>query len=752
MKKFLSLMLALAMVLSLAACGNNAETPSNSAAPSQSAAPSDSAEPSAEPKVFDDLSSLDYDEQSAQIFDEALGEFMEYYEAGKAEGTDLGKRFALMAQAEAKLMEAAVYYPTNRNGGSFAISRIAPGTINTTMWGNDSDRFHDAVVCTTFIKSEDRVALKEMWTKLKGTGTYEEECKKYLTEKGYEFQDFYGNSYSSDPQTWDMLGTSRAADSEAIVNCIDGLYEYDMENVQQPALAESYEVAQNEDGTETYTFKLRQGVKWVDSQGREVGEVKADDWVAGLQHMMDTMGGLEYLVDGVIVGVHEYINDGDHDMSKVGVKAVDDYTLQYTLEKHTSYFMTMLGYGVFAPLCRSYYESQGGQFGDAFDSSLESYTFGKTPNNIAYCGPYLVTSYTANNSITFTANPSYWDAANINIKTINWLLEDGSDPTKMYVDAKNDLLCGSGLSPTTLELAKKETVGDLLGDKAGDDAAKTIFDAYHYQSSTDATSFGGFLNLNRSLYHNFNDENTCVSTKAEDEMLRSKAALRNVHFRRALVTGFDRGAYNAERSGEELKFTNLANSYTPAHFLTLDNETTIDINGTSKTFPAGTYYGEVMQAQLDADGCPIKVIDMTIADGAPSGDGFDGWYNPEYAKAELETAIAELAEYGFEVSKENPIHIDYPYPSSIDVFNNMANVYKQSIEENLGGCVVVDLVDGIDYTGWYNCGYYGESGQDANYDVYTASGWGPDYGDPQTYLDTFLPDYAGYMTKSLGVY
>ena len=73
----------------------------------------------------------------------------------------------------------------------------------------------------------------------------------------YAIRSYYG----------DALGTSRAADSEAIINTYDGLMEYDVEGTLQPALAESYEVSA--DGL-TYTFHLRQGVKWVDSQGREV--------------------------------------------------------------------------------------------------------------------------------------------------------------------------------------------------------------------------------------------------------------------------------------------------------------------------------------------------------------------------------------------------------------------------------------------------------------------------------------------------
>ena len=137
----------------------------------------------------------------------------------------------------------------------------------------------------------------------------------------------------------------------------------------------------------TYTFKIREGVSWVDSQGRKVADVKADDFVAGMQHMMDAMGGLEYLVgpDGCgIAGAQAYIDRESTDFTTVGVKALDDYTLEYTLEAPCSFFMTMLGYNCFAPMSRSYYTSQGGQFGDAYSAEDDSYLYGKDPDHIAY--------------------------------------------------------------------------------------------------------------------------------------------------------------------------------------------------------------------------------------------------------------------------------------------------------------------------------------------------------------------------------
>lgn len=206
------------------------------------------------------------------------------------------------------------------------------------------------------------------------------------------------------------------------MNGLEMLMEYDVEGVQQPALATGYTVS--DDGL-TYTFTIREGCVWVDSQGRKVADVTADDFVAGFQHMLDAQGGLEFLVSGVVKNAAEYISGEITDFSEVGVKAVDDYTLEYTLEAPCRYFVTMLGYNPFAPMSREYYTSQGGQFGQDYDPSAETYTYGTSPNNIAYVGPYVVTNFTSENTIVFQANESYWNADNINIHTINWIFNDG---------------------------------------------------------------------------------------------------------------------------------------------------------------------------------------------------------------------------------------------------------------------------------------------------------------------------------------
>ena len=680
----------------------------------------------------------DYDEKSQKIYNDILGEFLAAYEVAKVE-TNVSKRYALMAIAEAKLMEAAVMLPIYSNGGIYAISRVAPYTVPFALWGNDSYRYHNALVCTTPLASTDRAAMKAKWAELKGTGAYEAWAKQYLDDKGYTLKDTYSLVYTGDPSNWDVLATSKAVDSEVLVNTYDGLLEYDSEGVLRPALAESYTVS--DDGM-TYTFTLRSGVEWVDSQGRKVAEVTADDFVAGLQHMLDANGGLSYLIDGVIKNVSGYIEGTVTDFAQVGVKAEGNKVI-YTLEKPCSYFVTMLGYGVFAPMSRSYYRSMGGKFGAEFDAADSGYKYAKDKDSIAYCGPYRVTSYTKSNTIIFEKNTSYWNADNINLNKITWLYSDGSDVTQTYKDMKSGMLDGAGLNTSTIVLAKEDKV---------DQTQNSWFDTYGYISSTDATSFMAFYNVNRAAYSNVVSDNALVSPKSAAERERTNAALRNASFRRAISFATDRATYNAQAAGDDLKYNALRNSYTPGNFVFLTEDVTVQINGVDTTFKKGTYYGEIMQAQINADNIKIKVWDPTLEEGAGSSDGFDGWYNVENAKAELNKAIAELAAIGIDVSAENPIYIDVPTLSISQNWTNKENAYKQSIESALEGKVKVNLVNCETEDEWYYAGYDTYYGYEANYDMYDLSGWGPDYGDPQTYLDTFLPAYAGYMTKCIGLF
>ena len=673
---------------------------------------------------------VSYDDQ--EIFDLALGEFSELYSAAKDPNLSISERFAQMAIAEAKMLESGIMIPLLANGGGYAISKIVPYTVTPIMYGSDNSRYHNAIIATEPLTVEDRDALKAIYSEVKGTGTYEEKAFEYLEEHGYETKRSYSYYYTTEHQTLDLFMTSKAVDSDVLVNTYDGLVEYDGEGVLQPALAESWDIS--DDGL-TWTFHLRQGVKWVDSTGAEIAEVTADDFLAGFQHMLDDpTGGLSWLLVGIVKGVTEYTDPSNAnyttDFNDVGVKALDDYTVEYTLEQPCSYFETMLTYNPFGPMNRAYYESLGGEFGFANGNAG---TYGTDKDHIAYCGPYLISSMIANNTITFTRNESYWNKDNINIDTITWIYIDGQIPTEYYTQFKSGNIDGTGLNTQAQELARQDG----------------LFDDYAYVSTTGANSYPGFLNLNRRSFANYNNENALVSPQTEEDAELTHAALQSQNFRLAVAMAFDRGGYMEQTRGTALKYTSLVNAYTPGTFVAITEDTTVSINGTDKTFPAGTYYGEIMQAQIEADGYPMVVFDTEADGGIGSSGGYDGWYNPTEAAKYLDKAIAELAAAGYEISAENPVYLDIPFQDDGDVSTAMHTAVKQSIEEALGGVVIVNLVGTSDGDEVSYATYYYDSADCANYDIQLNSGWGPDYGDPSTYLDTM--DLGGYMLMNLGL-
>ncbi len=724
-KKLLCLLLSLIMIVSVfAACGKTDDDKGN-----------EGDDVAATP--VDPYAGKEHAEISEALYNEVLGDFDTYYQAALNAET-VSERQALMAVAEAKLLSTGVMLPSTARGGNYAISRIAPYSVSSVLWGNDSDRYYTAVIVNEDpLTPEIRDEMKAKWGELETGAEYLSWAKTFLTEKGYTIADTYNLGYTSDPKTWDAQSTSNSNDSEAIVNTYDGLMEYDAKNNQIYALAESHTVS--EDGL-VYTFKLREGVQWVDYQGKVIEEVTAESFVYGFRHMLDTAGGLEYLVEGIVKNASEYIGGDITDFEEVGVKAVDKYTVEYTLEAPTSYFMTMLGYNVFAPISKTFYESKGGVWGVAEYAAAvadpDSYTYGTSHENIAYCGPYLVKSAVAENSIVFEANPTYWNKDNVQIQTLSWKFISGKNATESYDLMVDGTFASAGLNSDAAAKAK----------------ADGNFDKFAYVSGTDATSYPVFMNVYRAQYGNYNDESVAPTTLSDLEKVRANLAMQNENFRLALTTSLDRGAYNATTVGDELKYASLVNSYTPGNFVKLEEEVTIQINGESKTYAAGTFYGQIMQDQLDADGIKVTVWDPTLDGGLGASYGYDGWYNVDYCRELLATAVEELKAVNVEITKENPLKLEIPYYDISDIYSNRAAALEQSIEASTEGLVDIVLVKcgGEDAYNWYYATYFPQAGDDMNFNLMDNSGWGPDYGDPQTYLDTMF--LGGYMLKCIGLY
>ena len=653
-----------------------------------------------------------------EVYYSILGEYEELCLAAKEAATD-DERFVLYAQAEALLLDSAVMIPTTTQNGAYTISRIAPRTVPYVQWGNDDDRFKGLVISgDDFLTPAERADLFALWdAAVKGEGVYDPAA--YLTEKGHTLNRNYKRTFSTAPVTLDWLNTSSQADTEITVNTVDGLVEYNNLSQMMPALAESWTIS--EDGT-VYTFKIREGVYWYTSEGTEYAEVTAKDFEAGFHHMMDAEAGLEWLVDGVVVGVSEYLYAGGS-FDDVGYKATDKYELTVTLTKPYSYFMTMLTYSLFLPICEDWFLSHGGVFGKeeyAAASAESSYTFGKSTDvaSQVYCGPFLIQKLNADSEIYLAKNPNYYKIDEVNLDSITWIYDAGENPIQTYNDVVAGVYASTGLTQSTgtLDLAK----------------ADGNFDKYVYISETTSTTYSGGPNLNRGTFALASG--ACASNKTEQQKIDTETAMMNKNFRKALLKAFDKETYNAVSRGTDLALTNLRNMYTHPNFVKL-NEDTTDADG--HTFVGGTFYGEMVQYYLDQLGANINV-----------SDGTNGWYDPEGAVECLKAAVEELGD-----TVTWPIQIDVVYLSSAAANTAQAQAYKQVTEACLGtDYVVVNLIEATTSADFYASGYRASNGEAGNFDMFYGSGWGPDFGDPCTYLDTFLGGGAGYMTKVIGLF
>ena len=655
--------------------------------------------------------------EDEEIYLELLGDYDALMKAAKAAPTN-DERFILYAQAEAALLDSAVMVPNTTQGGAYTISRIAPRTVPYVQWGNDDDRLFGLVISDEFLTPAERGELLEQWSKaVAGEGTYDPAA--YLTSKGHTIQSDYKLTFSTAPVTLDWLNTSSQSDTEITVNCVDGLVQYNNLNQLCPAMAESWEIS--EDGT-VYTFHIRDGAKWFTSEGEEYADVTAGDFVAGFHHMLDAKAGLEWLVEGVVKGASEYLAGGSFD--EVGYEAPDDKTLVITLEGDIPYFMTMLTYSCFLPICEDWYLSHGGVFGGeeltAASADTSTYTYGQNTDvsSQVYCGPFLLQKLVGDSEIKVVKNENYYDAAKINLNSITWIFDDGSNPAQTYKDTVDGVYASTALTEASGTLALAKADGN--------------FDKYGYVSDTTSTSYFGGLNLNRGTFELASG--ACKSPKTEQQKIDTQTALLSKNFRKALQHAFDKGTYNAVQRGEDLKYASLRNMYTHPEFVQLSADAQ-DADGNE--FKAGTMYGEIVQFYLDQMGCKVTVADAC-----------DGWYNPDAAKEFLAAAKEELGD-----TVSWPIQIDVVYLGSSANNTAQSQAYKQKVEETLGAeNVVVNLIEATTTEDFYACGYRASNGEAGNFDMFYGSGWGPDYGDPNTYLNTFLGGGAGYMTKVIGLY
>ena len=331
-----------------------------------------------------------------------------------------------------------------------------------------------------------------------------------------------------------MIHNSESATEGPISsNCYTPLLEVNNKGILQPAAATEWGT---EDGGLTWTFKLRDDIVWVDVNGNEKGKCTAQDWLTGLEWVMNFHKNSAYntsMPSQLIVGAQEYYDytkelDAAEAMAltpdgkfaeMVGIEATDDYTLVYHCTKNAPYFDTLATCVCLYPLAQGMIDEVGIDNVVSIDN-----------NNMWYSGPYTITTYVQNNEKVFTPNPLYWDKDASLFKSVRITMTgDATTDDQLYETGEVDQ---TDLTESTLMRIYEDESHPLHKYLVEKRPRK-----YSYQFHWN------FYKMN---------EDTTVDTNFN-------AAIANENFRQSLVYGMDLTNYWARTNGiNPLSCENLA--------------------------------------------------------------------------------------------------------------------------------------------------------------------------------------------------
>ena len=485
-------------------------------------------------------------------------------------------------------------------------------------------------------------------------------------------------------ETFNILYSQRAEDGENLTNLVDGLLEVDTDGKLVPGIAEEWGT---EDGGLTWTFKIRQGVKWVDVNGNEKADCTAQDFAAGLEWVMNfhknnssnTSMPLE-----MVKGAQEYYEytktlseeeafalnaeEGSKFREMVGLETPDDYTVVYHCITQKPYFDTLATYNSLYPISPAMVEELGGPAGV---KSMNN-------ENMWYNGAYTMTSYIHNNEKIFTKNPLYWDTECKRFDTVTIKMVESNDISfQLYQNSEIDYV--------DLSEAHINTIAKDPSNKYYDYMVPAVPSKYSYQFH---------FNFNKNKEDGTPDTNW-------------NTAIANEAFRKSWYYGLNLSDY--------WKRTNAIDPMVcENNFYTM--------KGLVYTTD-GTEYTELVKKELglgETNGNTPARIDTAKAE--------------EYKKQ----AIEELTALGVTF----PVGVDYYISASNQVALDSANVMAQAFSDGLGDDYVKFNIK------TYVSSVRNEVVQ-PHLHSFVTNGWGADYGDPQNYLgqEVYGNDNAYYSAN-----
>lgn len=466
---------------------------------------------------------------------------------------------------------------------------------------------------------------------------------------------------SSDYSTLNYLYSFAAVDFQITANLVDGLVEHDKYGNIIPSLAESWE--HNEDYTQ-WTFHLRDGVQWMTSKREVYADLTADDFVYSAEFILDpteTSNNLQSYTT-MIAGAQEYYDamsawiDGGQQGEKpsfdgVGVKALDEHTIQYTMSKPVPYFTSVVAYAAFYPANRQFVESLSAQ-----DDGTSS--FGNNKDNFLYCGAFILDELTPGSIREFSKNENYWDAEKVTFDKVNvFYYKDKESVYEAFTRGE------ASYAPLVTTQASK------LHEEGNE---------YLIQDELDSGGYVVFMN-NRTSY-------------SED----TNKALSNVNFRRSLFFGIDRDLWN-EVDNPINPESIEGFSYSGRGFITAPDGTDYLDLGDSKQWQTSQFdltkaqeFKQIAMQELAAEGVSFP-IDLTLA--VPAGDETRA-QEARLMKEAIEQALGtdyvtvRNAEYTSSSSLEMRRNGEFALtvggwgPDYADPFNNLASIMTNGTMNN----------------------------------------------------------------------
>ncbi|MGB8455181.1 MAG: peptide ABC transporter substrate-binding protein [Anaerocolumna sp.] len=398
----------------------------------------------------------------------------------------------------------------------------------------------------------------------------------------------YRKLYGSEVTTMNYLVTDKENEYTIAANVVDTLVEYDNLGQIQPSLAEFWKMS--EDGL-TYTFKLRQGQKWYDYEGNEVGDVTASDFVSAAKYLLTPTyeSGTVQNYFGVIKNAEEYYNsrvtddpeteevegnDLNIDFSEVGVKALDDYTLEYTLAQPTPYFLSSLTYVCYMPA-----------YGPLLDQL--GVDFGTDNTKMYYNGAYILSEFYPQETHVYTENKHYWDADKVYINEID----------ETY---NSEYLTLAPIMAENNEVDYAEIGADIADDWLSDAKRSAMVSKIRMKTSY-------------SYFYSFNFDPQFDAGYEPDNW---KLAVNNENFRQSLKAGLDRIKVLTVSEPQDPR-SRFSNTINPPSFVDLDGKDYTEFGDLAAITKSDSFdktaalsYKEKAMIELKEEGAtfPVKIL------------------------------------------------------------------------------------------------------------------------------------------------